>query len=210
MAAVPDSRRGESRRVGIFGGTFDPVHFGHLAAAVNVRAALDLDVVLFVVANAPWQKVGDRAVTPAEERFNGDTTAIADVEGLEASAIEIERGGPSYTADTVAALRRSGPGDELFLIVGSDVAGSLGTWKRPEEIQSEVTLVVMERAGTSTDGVVDPGPPGWRSITVEIPALAISSTELRDRARAGRPLNFLLPDPVIRIIEGRGLYAGGR
>jgi nicotinate (nicotinamide) nucleotide adenylyltransferase len=135
--------------VGIFGGTFDPIHLGHLVAGVNVRATLGLDVVLFVVANLPWQKIGDRAVTAAWDRFALVDAAVRDVEGLQASAMEIERGDLSYTIDTVDALRERSVADDLHLIVGADVAPELGTWRASERLRTEVTLVVMNRAGPS-------------------------------------------------------------
>jgi nicotinate-nucleotide adenylyltransferase len=201
---------GRARRVGILGGTFDPIHIGHLAAAVNVRAALALDTVLFVVANLPWQKVGERSITEASDRFDLVTSAIGDVEGLEACALEIERGGPSYTIDTIDELRAASPDDELFLIVGSDVAASIDTWKQPDRIREAVTLVVMNRAGTAPVRPDATTLPAWRAVFVEIPALAISSTDLRTRSASGQPLDFLVPDAAIRVIRERGLYPGTR
>ena len=111
-------------RLGVFGGTFDPPHVGHLVTAVNVRHALALDRVLLVVANVPWQKVGERTVSPAEDRLAMVEAAARGVAGLEVSRLEIDRGGPSYTADTLGELRRAHPRAELFLIVGSDAAGA--------------------------------------------------------------------------------------
>jgi nicotinate-nucleotide adenylyltransferase len=204
----PPPARRPARRIGIFGGTFDPIHVGHLAAAVNVHAALELDVVLFVVANLPWQKSPDRAVTPAADRLALVAAAIDDVHGLEPCALEIDRGGPSFTIDTIDELRAAGPDDELFLIVGSDVAAGLETWKEPDRIRDAVTLVVMARAGDApANGTV---PPGWRGVTVEIPAIRVSSSELRARAADGRPIDFLVPAEAIRVIRARGLYARGR
>jgi nicotinate-nucleotide adenylyltransferase len=192
-------------RIGILGGTFDPVHVGHLVAAVNARHDLGLDRVLLVVANEPWQKVGARAVTPAAERLALVEAAVGDVEGLEASGIEIERGGVSYTADTVAALAGLYPGCELFLVVGEDVAGSLQSWERIDEIRGRVTLVIVSRPGD-----FERPPPvleGWRTEVVEIPALEISSTDLRERAATGRPLDYLVPEAAIHRLRERALYA---
>src|SRR3954454_20918200 len=107
-------------RIGVFGGTFDPVHIGHLVAAVNVRHALALDRVLLVVANVPWQKAGSRVVTPAEDRFAMVKAAVGDVPGIEASRLEIDRGGPSLTADTLAAVSSLEPDADLFCILGAD------------------------------------------------------------------------------------------
>jgi nicotinate-nucleotide adenylyltransferase len=138
-----------SERLGVLGGTFDPVHIGHLVAAVNVRHALGLDRVLLVVANAPWQK-SDRRITPAADRLAVVEAAVAGTPGVEASGIEVERGGESYTADTLEALSR--PGRELFLIVGSDVAADLHTWRRPHDVARLATLVVVSRGGVAGAG----------------------------------------------------------
>lgn len=195
-------------RLGIFGGTFDPVHVGHLVAAVNARHALQLDRVLLVVANEPWQKVGNRPVTPAADRLAMVEAAVAGHPGLEASPMEIERGGLSYTADTVEELVARYPDDELFLLVGADVVGDLGTWERIETVRNAVTLVAVNRPGADSVALGDDGPlAGWRACTIEIPDLEISSTDLRDRAKTGRPLDYLVPEPAIRVIRSRRLYA---
>jgi nicotinate-nucleotide adenylyltransferase len=197
-----------SERIGILGGTFDPVHVGHLVAAVNARHDLALDRVLLVVANEPWQKSGSRPVTPAAERLALVEAAVGDVEGVEASALEIERGGVSYTADTVAELGRIAPGSELFLVIGEDVAATLGTWERVEEVRERVTLAIVSRPGPFERRVTPPA--GWRTASVEIPALEISSTDLRNRAATGRPLDYLVPEVAIQRIRERALYAVGR
>ena len=187
------------------GGTFDPVHTGHLVAAVNARHALALDRVLLVVANAPWQKSG-RQITPAVDRLAMVEAAVAGTEGVEASGIEIDRGGESYTADTLEQLVAENPKRELFLVVGADVAADLGTWRRTDVVARLATLIVVSRAGSPP---VDVGPP-WRVEHVAIPALDISSSDLRDRAADGRPLDHLIPLAAIHCIRERGLYAGGR
>lgn len=190
------------RTIGVFGGTFDPPHVGHLVVAVNVRYALDLDVVLFVVANDPWQKRDAREITPAEQRLALVEAAVDGVPGLHASDIELERGGTSYTADTLAELGRRHPGAELVLILGSDAAGGLPTWERAEEVRTQASIVVVTRPG-----VEDGAPPeGWRWDRVEAPRLEVSSTDLRARVREGRPLDYLLTPAVIECIEARGLY----
>jgi nicotinate-nucleotide adenylyltransferase len=191
-----------SPRTGVMGGTFDPVHVGHLVAAVCVRAALDLDRVLMVVANQPWQKVADRAVTEAEDRFSVVSAAVDGVPGIEASRLEIDRGGPSYTADTVAELSQT-IGGHLYLVVGGDLVGQLGSWDRVEEVRDTTTLVVVERGGVP----VAPDPPGWDVIRVEMPAIDLSSSELRARFSDGRPVDFLIPAPAIERIRLLGLYA---
>jgi nicotinate-nucleotide adenylyltransferase len=192
-------------RLGVFGGTFDPVHVGHLVAAVNARHALDLDRVLLVVANQPWQKHA-RVVTPAADRFAVVEAAVTGVEGIEASPLEVERGGPSYTADTLDELSARHPDAELFLVIGADLADELDTWERVEAVRERATLVVVNRPG------VRPAKPlsEWKTVSVEIPDLDISSTDLRARAATGRPLDFLVPEPAVRVIRQRGLYAGGR
>lgn len=189
-------------RIGIFGGTFDPPHVGHLVTAVNVRHALELDVVLLVVANDPWQKSGERQVTPAVDRLAMVEAAVGDVEGLEASDIELRRGGTSYTADTLAELQRTEPGTVLHLILGSDAAAGLPTWERAEEVRAAATVVVVTRPGMEEGQPPD----GWSWVSVETPRLEVSSTDLRRRVIDGRPLDYLLTPPVIACIEARALY----
>jgi nicotinate-nucleotide adenylyltransferase len=188
-------------RIGVFGGTFDPPHVGHLVTAVNVRHALALDVVLLVVANVPWQKVGARVLTPAADRLAMVRAAVGDVEGIEASALEVERGGVSYTADTLAELAAADPAAELFLVLGSDAAAGLPTWDRVDQVRGMATVVVVDRPGGGSP-VLD----GWRCERVEVPRLEVSSTDLRARVADGRPLDYLLPAPVIDCIRRRGLY----
>jgi nicotinate-nucleotide adenylyltransferase len=193
-------------RLGVLGGTFDPVHIGHLAAAVNVRAALRLDRVLLVVANQPWQKSG-RRLTPAEDRLAMVAAAVGGRVGLEASRMEIDRGGDTYTVDTLEQLAAADTDADLFLIVGSDVAAELHTWERPETVSRLATLVVVGRGGTTPAGPHDSSQ--WGVERVDIPPLDVSSSDLRRRHREGLPLDFLVPDPVIDLIRRRGLYAGG-
>jgi nicotinate-nucleotide adenylyltransferase len=192
-------------RIGIFGGTFDPVHVGHLVAAVNARHELSLEKVLLVVANQPWQKTGSRAVTAAADRLALVEAAVGDVAGIEASSIEIDRGGVSYTADTVIEVRLEQPDADLFLIVGADAAAGLASWARSDEIKPLVTLVVVNRPGVSSGPSPTRG--GWRAVSIEIPDLEISSTDLRHRAAGGRPLDYLVPRAAIRLMKERALYA---
>lgn len=189
------------RRVGVLGGTFDPPHIGHLVTAIDVRAQLGLDVVLMVVANEPWQKVGDRTVSDAAHRLEMVRAAVADIDGVEASDLEIVRGGPSFTVDTLGELRRRGPDDELFLVLGTDAAASLATWERSEDIGSMCRVVVVDRPGHR--GEV---PAAVDALHLEVPRLEVSSTDLRDRARDGRSLRFLVTDPVIALMRGFDLY----
>ena len=191
-------------RIGVFGGTFDPIHIGHLAAAVEVRHALALDRVLLVVSNTPWQKVGSRSITPAEDRYAVVEAAAAGLEGIEPSRIEIDRGGESYTADTLAELTRGHPGAELFLVVGADIAAALDTWARGAEIRDLAHLAVVTRPGSEDSAI----PPGWDGVTVTVPSIAVSSTDLRARVADGRPIDVLVPPAAVRCIRERGLYAG--
>jgi nicotinate-nucleotide adenylyltransferase len=207
MPMIPYRRADMAERIGIFGGTFDPIHVGHLVAAVNAKHALRLDRVLMVVANVPWQKAGDRAVSSPGDRFRLVEAAVGDVPGVEASRIEIDRGGESFTADTLRELRQTGPDDELFLIVGWDVAAVLTTWARHETIQSLATLVVVNRPGAGRPRGLDDE--GWDVVEVTVPNLEISSTDLRARANDGRPLDYLVPESAVRFIRTHGMYAGG-
>jgi len=193
-----------ARRLGVFGGTFDPVHNGHVAAAVNARHAFALDRVLVVLAPHPWQKQ-DRELAPAEDRLAMLDAAIADIDGIEVSRVELDRPGPTYTADTVEELHRQDGAAELFLIVGADAASDLATWDRPDVLRDLTTIVIVSRADIDEPGA--PGP-GWRVAHVRIPPLAISSTDLRRRAASGEPLEGLMPPAAIRCLRERGLYAG--
>lgn len=204
--AGDDAVPGPGSRIGIFGGTFDPVHVGHLVAATWAREAFELERVLLVVANVPWQKAGARVVTPAEDRFLMVEAAVAGVPGLEVSRIEIDRGGPSYTADTVRELRASTPTARLYVIVGADVAGELETWQRVAELRQAVTLVVVDRGGVGSGH----DPVGWQVERLQIPALDISSSQLRQRLSEGRSVDFLIPEPAIRCIRRLNLYADSR
>ncbi|MCI0633066.1 MAG: nicotinate-nucleotide adenylyltransferase [Actinobacteria bacterium] len=187
-------------RIGVFGGTFDPVHVGHIVAAVEARAALRLDRVLLVVAGDPWQK-RDRVVAAAFDRLALVEAAVEGIEGLEASSLEVDRAAPSVTADTLEAL--AGPGKELFLLLGADAVANMDTWRRLDETRDLATVVVIERAGTR-----DAMPPGdgWRVERVWIPQLDVSSSELRERLSVGRPIDGLVPPAAVRAIRKRGLY----
>ena len=190
-----------SLRIGLFGGTFDPPHVGHLVTAVNVRHALNLDIVILMVANDPWQKSGARDVTTAEDRFAMVEAAVTVVDGVVAGRDEIDRGGPSYTADTLMALAEKHPGAELFTIVGDDAAAGLPSWTRVEQVAEYSQLVVVDRPGVAVDL-----PKQFSWLRVESPRLEVSSTDLRSRFSDGRPLDYLVTEPVLRVIEERGLY----
>ncbi len=190
-------------RIGVFGGTFDPPHIGHLFAATAVGHELNLDRVLMVVANNPWQKA-DLKVTDAEIRLQMVELGIADVARLETSRIELDRGGPTYTADTLEQLHKEmGDDNEFFLVVGSDAAAGLDTWKEPETIKALATTVVLERPGKGAGGRP---PAGWDYEVVTLPGLEVSGTRLRRRLSEGRPIDFLTPATVVQFIETHGLY----
>ena len=196
---------GGPERLGILGGTFDPVHVAHLAAAAAARDQLALDSVLVVVAGDPWQKHG-RVCAPAEDRFAMVAAAIDGAARLEASRLEIDRAGPTYTIDTVESLRAARPGAELFLVVGSDVAASVDTWHRAGALRAAVTLAIVDRE----DAAPTVPPDGWQSVRVHMPRLDVSSTDLRRRIAAGESVEFLVPPPAARLLRARDLYTGGR
>jgi nicotinate-nucleotide adenylyltransferase len=202
---------GRAQRVGVFGGTFDPPHIGHEAAARAVMESLGLDRLLLMVANDPWQKSPTRPITPAEDRF-ALTQALAEgIPGAEASRLEIDRGGPSYSVVTMEELRDQAVGagqlsPELFLVVGADLVPELGTWERPADLAELVTLVVVSRPTT----VRPPVPPGWRLTWLDGPRVDVSSSMVRDVLARGGEVDGLVPPDVIRCIARRDLYAVGR
>jgi nicotinate-nucleotide adenylyltransferase len=218
LPVQPASRRDDSRsgggaparsrvaRLGLFGGTFDPPHVGHIAAAAGVRAALGLDAVWLVVANEPWQKVGQRDVSPVADRLAMVRAAARGIDGVEVSEIEIDRGGSSYTADTIATLHAEDPDRRLFVVVGADAAAGLPSWARADEVRVGATLVLVDRPGTPAGDL----PEGWVFERVEIPRLDVSSTDLRRRVAEGRPVDGLVPVDVSSVIRERGLYRGPR
>ena len=185
-------------RIGLLGGTFDPVHVGHLMDAAAARHQLGLDRVLVVVARDPWQKHG-RVIARAEQRFEMLAAALDGVDGLEASRIELDRDGPTYTIDTVEQL--TAPGRELVLVMGSDVAAALPSWHRVDDLRDLVTLAIVDR-----DDMRLPDPEGWRVERVAVPRIELSSTDLRRRVAAGEPVEFLVPTPAVRVMRAYGLY----
>ncbi len=193
-------------RIGILGGTFDPPHVGHVAAA---RAAIDrlaLRRLLLVVANDPWQKSGQREISPVEDRYALTEALARAIPGAEASRLEIDRGGPSYSVDTAEELLAAvGRPVELFLVVGADLVPELGSWHRSADLQRMVTLAVVSRPGDGVPAVA----PGWRVERVDGPQVAISSSEVRDLLASGGPVEGLVPEEVIRCIRRRGMYAVG-
>ena len=191
-------------RIGVFGGTFDPPHIGHLAVAVEVRHALALDRVLMVVANDPWQKRGARVLTPAPDRLEMVRAAVGDLAGVEADDREIRRGGPSYTVDTVEELLGEHPQAEVFVVVGADAAAGLHTWERADDLAALVTVVVVRRPGFD----LSVGPSGFTSVEVEVPALDVSSSDIRARLAAGRPIDVLVPTAAATWLTRHRIYPG--
>jgi nicotinate-nucleotide adenylyltransferase len=190
-------------RIGVFGGTFDPPHLGHIATALELQHALELDIVMLVVAGDPWQKTAESEITPAETRLAMTRAAVDGLDGLEVSAIEIERRGPSYTADTLEILRDL-TAASWFLIVGSDAAAGLDTWHRPDDVARLATTVVVDRGGREGGRP----PEGWEHQVVDVPALEISSSDIRRRVAAGEPIRGLVPGVIADRIEMQGLYRG--
>ena len=191
-------------RIGILGGTFDPPHLGHLIVADQVLRALDLDSVLLVPANEPWQKVGIRAITAADRRLIMTRDAVGDADGLAVSDIELQLGGPSYTSVTLDALAEKRPKAEWRIVVGADAAAGLDTWHNVEKLKTQADVVVVNRPGADFQP-----PTGWSWELVEIPAVNISGTGLRRRVAQDRSIRFLTPNPVIDRIAEWGLYRGG-
>ncbi len=197
--------------MGLLGGTFDPPHNGHLDAALRCRDALGLDRLLLVVANHPWQKVPQRVITPAEDRWAMVVAAADGLAGVEPCRLEIDRGGPSYTVETAEALveraRAAGrTAPELFLIVGADLVATLPSWERVDDLRRLVTLAVVSRPRSPVVG----DPAGWRVRRVEGGGVDVSSSQVRELLASGRPVEGLVPEAVIRCIERRNLYAVGR
>jgi len=196
-----------AERLGLFGGTFDPPHLGHLAAAAACRTELGLDRVLLVVANEPWQKVVDRVPSPAGVRLEMVQAAVEGWPGLEASAVEIRRGGPSYTIDTVEELRRGSVDmpPELVVLIGSDLVPTLPSWHRSEDLRHAVELGVVARPRADPPSI----PAGWRWRRVAGPSLDVSSSAVRSALVRGLPVDGMVPCAVINCIRRQALYAGG-
>jgi nicotinate-nucleotide adenylyltransferase len=194
----------DSRRIGVMGGTFDPIHHGHLVAASEVAHIFDLDEVIFVPTGQPWQKEG-RDVSPAEDRYLMTVIATASNPRFRVSRVDIDRPGPTYTIDTLRDLRaQAAPQDELFFITGADALATMLSWHDVEELFALAHFVGVTRPGHQLS---EAGLPDGKVSLVEIPALAISSSECRDRVGAGEPVWYLVPDGVVQYIAKRHLYA---
>jgi nicotinate-nucleotide adenylyltransferase len=203
MAALASS----APRIGVMGGTFDPIHHAHLVAAAETAFALDLDQVIFVPAGDPWQKA-DEHVTPAKHRVELVRRAIGDEPRFKVSLVDVERQGPSYTTDTLQDLSKQFPDAEFFFITGTDALNGVFSWHRPELLFELAHLVSCTRAGSKLDYEVVEKIPQDRLTLLEIPLLEISSTDLRRRIAHREPVRYLLPDSVVDYIEEFALYEG--
>ncbi len=197
-----------ARRIGVMGGTFDPIHHGHLVAASEVASEFHLDEVIFVPTGEPWQKA-DRVVSPREDRYLMTVIATASNPRFSVSRIDIDRPGLTYTYDTLLELRRhfAGAGEpdvELFFITGADALAQIMTWNNADKLVELAHFVGCTRPGHTLDG--PSGLPDEAVSLLEIPALAISSTECRERVRRNQPIWYLVPDGIVQYISKRGLY----
>ena len=189
-------------RLGVMGGTFDPIHYGHLVAANEAASAFNLDKVIFVPTGEPWQK---QIITDAGHRLAMTKLAISGNPIFEISTVDIDRPGPTYTVDTLQDVHAEYPDAEVFFITGADSIAQIDSWKDSELIWPLAHFVGVTRPGHSLE--VPKSPVGAVSL-LEIPALAISSTDIRARVKAGKPIEYLLPNAVIEYIHSHNLYQG--
>ena len=186
------------------GGTFDPIHHGHLVAASEVGAMLGLDEVVFVPTGQPWQKSAE-AVSPAEHRYLMTVIATASNPSFTVSRVDIDRGGATYTSDTLRDLKEQWPDSELYFITGADALAHILSWKDVDELWDLAHFVGVTRPGHT---LTDAGLPAGEVTLAEVPAMAISSTDCRARVARGEPVWYLVPDGVVQYIGKHGLYRG--
>ena len=196
---------GRRRRLGVMGGTFDPIHHGHLVAASEVQSVFNLDEVVFVPTGQPWQK-DDREVSPAELRYLMTVVATASNPRFTVSRVDVDRPGPTYTIDTLRDLREQYPDADLFFITGADALAQILSWKAVDELFHLAQFVGVNRPGHELSG---DGLPAERVSLMEVPAMAISSSACRERVRAGEPVWYLVPDGVVQFIAKYRLYRPG-
>lgn len=199
-------------RIGILGGTFDPIHLGHLILAEQAWELLELEKVLFIPAADPPHKAG-RPVLESEHRYEMVRLAVQGNDHFECSRREMDRPGPSYTVDTLEQLHADLPGDtQLYLIVGADEAQNLMKWRTPYAIKEFATIVVANRPGLTARDVIDSLPSDFSAgiIALKIPGVEISSTNIREQVTVGRTVKYLVPDAVENYIRTNGLYRGKR
>lgn len=197
-----------SLRLGLFGGTFDPPHLGHLVVAQEVAEHLSLDRVIFLVAGLPPHKIGDLLSSPLV-RVEMARAAVAGNQLFEVSEVELDRKGPTYTVDTLRGFRAAYPDAELFFLLGADQLAEFHEWQEPEGIAGLATLVAVGREGVATEDLspVDPGSgEKLKFKSLDVTRVDISSTEVRARVRDGRSIRYLVPEAVLRIIETHRLY----
>jgi nicotinate-nucleotide adenylyltransferase len=188
------------------GGTFDPIHHGHLVAASEVQSWFDLDEVVFVPTGRPWQKSG-RDVSPPEHRYLMTVVATAANPRFRVSRVDIDRDGPTYTIDTLADLAAELPDADLFFITGADALSEIFSWRDADRLFELAHFVGCTRPGADLSASTVDAIPHDRVTLLEVPALAISSTDCRDRQRAGRPVWYLVPDGVVQYIQKHRLYS---
>lgn len=192
--------------MGVMGGTFDPIHHGHLVAASEVQAWFGLEEVVFVPTGRPWQK-SDQTVSRAEHRYLMTVIATASNPRFWVSRVDIDRAGPTYTIDTLRDLHKAMPDVDLYFITGADVLSDIFSWRDADELFDLAHFVGCTRPGHEMDPSTLEGIPRDRVSIVEIPALAISSTDIRNRQGAGDPVWYLVPDGVVQYIHKYDLYA---
>lgn len=191
-------------RIGIMGGTFDPIHYGHLALGSTAAEDIELDRVLFIPTGAPWQKAGSVVSSP-RHRWEMTRRAVKDDSRFSVNSVDIDRRGPTYAIDTVADVEREfGQPVSLFFIIGADTLEKLSTWHRVEELCYRVTFVAVNRPGHSRANAELPSLASVRS--VNMPGIDVSSTDCRKRVREGRTIRYFTPDPVIEYIDRENLY----
>jgi nicotinate-nucleotide adenylyltransferase len=196
---------GRRRRLGVMGGTFDPIHHGHLVAASEVQSWFDLDEVVFVPTGQPYQKA-DRQVSAAEHRYLMTVVATASNPRFTVSRVDIDRGGPTYTVDTLTDLAALHPDTDLYFITGADALSDILGWRSAQEMFRLAHFVGCTRPGYDMDNSTLDGMPSDRVTIVEIPALTISSTDCRTRTARGEPVWYLVPDGVVQYISKHRLY----
>ncbi|WIM72056.1 nicotinate-nucleotide adenylyltransferase [Corynebacterium suedekumii] len=194
-----------TRRIGVMGGTFDPIHHGHLVAASEVADRFALDAVIFVPTGQPWQKA-DRQVSRAEDRYLMTVIATASNPRFQVSRVDIDRGGDTYTVDTLHDLRREFPDAELFFITGADALRSIMSWRDWEGMFDLAEFVGVTRPGYELTEEMLPEAHQQRVHLIDVPAMAISSTDVRERAAQDRPVWYLVPDGVVQYIAKNDLY----
>ena len=196
------------RRLGILGGTFDPPHLGHRAAALAVQTQVGLDEIVLMVANEPWQKVGDRQVTAAQVRWDMTNALVQGISGLRADDREIRRGGPTFTVDTLEEILSDQPDTEIFLIVGADTAERLETWHRASDVVGLSTIVIVNRDETTNTA------PGFlrdaRVLNVTMNPVDVSSSSIREAVARGESIDSTTSSSVVTIIRDHSLYVGNQ